>query len=138
MTIKAERQQRLHDVNTLIAIIGSVGRKFFRHGPRMSRLEMDPRQRLWWVDCWEGTRVYLHSPRSQRRGFSQGGTMWDLIQRLKRFVQDGTQLHPRVFGPWPDWSIQDLWGYGDESMELVRAVARQLGITPTVDQQGER
>jgi len=64
--------------------------------------------------------------------------MWDLIQRLKRFVQDGTQLHPRVFGPWPDWSIQDLWGYGDESMELVRAVARQLGITPTVDQQGER
>lgn len=129
-----QRQQRLHDANCLICVIGSVGRRFFRHQHRMSRLEMDHRQRLWWHDCWQGTRVYLHSPRSRHLGFSQGGTMWSLVQLLKRFVQHGTQLHPRVFGPWPDWSIQDLWGYGDD-MVLIRTVAQRLGITAPTEQE---
>lgn len=112
------KQRRIIRVNSLIRIIGDSGRHFFRHKDQYARMELDDNGRLWWVDDYTQKKIYLHYP-NWRKGFSHGGTMRDLVNRMKEFVMHGHSI--TGVGPWPQWICDgDLWGYG-ESMEIVRA-----------------
>lgn len=120
------REERLDRVNEFLAVMGSHGRKFFCHEGVVSWLEQDERGRIWFVDSWQGTRVYTHRE-GRWRGFHHGGTLKGLVKALKRYVMEGTMLSPRALW-WPEWYCAgDLWGYG-EAMHPVREAALRLGL----------
>ena len=127
MTLIGE-DDRLKRVNELIGVIASCGRRFFKTGDRVARLEIDSNRRIWFVDDHRGIRVFTHR-KGEWRKFSNGGTLKRLIERLRDFVKLDRTLPEMTFGPWPDVICDgDLWGYGDD-MEKVRDAAQRLGIT---------
>lgn len=129
----AARAKRLDAANEMIQVIASCGRRFFDHSVRgqgVTRLELDERGRVWLVDGWQGARIYTHYDGRWRK-FSEGGTLWYVVQCLREYVMYGTHVPARVFGPWPAvYADGDLWGYGVEAMETVRAAAIRLRIIP--------
>lgn len=132
---KNMKQLRLMMANKLLSVISSCGRRFFYHKGKVSMLDIDHRGRVWFIDAYTGKKIYTHY-RYQWRGFSEGGTLKDLICVLRDFIVRGKRLHVSALGPWPDWVCNgDLWGYGDD-MEKVRTAARDLGIIES-SKQGE-
>ena len=128
-----QKVERLYNANELIKAIGTTGRKFFnypnKHG--LGRFELGKQGSIWFVDGYTGKRIYLNHKYWQG-GFSEGGTLRDLINDLKNYITNGKKFgYPeRHFGPWPMWLCEgDLWGYGDEDMGIVRKRAIELGIT---------
>ena len=124
-----QQRERAGKVNKLLEVIASCGRRFFAYPQRygVSRFEVDRRGRIWFIDGYTGRRIYLHY-RNWGRGFSEGGTLRDLVNSLKRYIATGEPAKAS-FGPWPQWlSDGDPWGYG-EDMQQVRECAAGLGIT---------
>jgi len=127
-----DKDERLSRANELIVVIASCGRRFFRYKDRVSQLERDGRGRIWLIDKFREKRIYTHY-RYDWRGFSEGGTLRDLIIALRDFIVHGQKLNPKAFGPWPEWMCDgDLWGYGKPDMKMVRAAARRLEIVTDV------
>jgi hypothetical protein len=124
---RAIRAERVRQVNCLVILISSVGRRFFNWGRTVDYMEMDARGRLWWNQRWNDHRLYLHSPRPLGHGFSHGGTLRSLVLALKKYAVTGEQLWWRAFGPWETFGADGLWGYG-EDMLVIRDTARALGI----------
>jgi len=130
MTTELERLER---ANALIETIAVCGRKFFRHGEDVSRLEIDDRGRVWLWDKYSHTRVYTHSRYGKWRGFTEGGTLRQLIEYLRDYIKRDKDVPACIFGPWPKWRCDgDLWGYGRD-MKTVRERAVGLGIVREVD-----
>jgi hypothetical protein len=123
--VKQTKQDRIKIANELIEVIAAHGRRFFHCDGRVSRLELDHRGRIWFVDSWEGARVYTHSTGRWRK-FHNGGTLRRLIEALRDFVM-GRDRFPLVhLGPWPGYICDgDPWGYGDE-MTAVREKAKAI------------
>jgi hypothetical protein len=123
---KVERAQK---ANELIETIASHGRQFFNHRHGVSRFEVDSRGRIWFWDGYTAVRIYV-AYKHWSKGFTQGGTLRDLICALRDYIRTGQSIHSEHFGPW--WYCNnDLWGYGD-AMEAVRAKALELGIVEQV------
>jgi hypothetical protein len=121
------KADRLKQANDLIQIIASCGRHFFSHDGRISKFELDARGRIWFVDAWREARIYTHYTQGVWHGFSEGGTLRDVVIRLRDFIRMGKQCGA-AFGPWPGWYSQgDPWGYGSD-MQVIAAAAYRLGI----------
>lgn len=132
---RSERSERLEMANRIIRIIGSHGRRFLSFSSdsrepvpeseeRFSRFEFDARGRLWYVDKWRESRIFVHYDPTTRAGwgwrFSDGGTLLSLCRALRDFILRGDRKFLRHLGPFPEWSCgDDLWGYGDQ-MAVVR------------------
>lgn len=126
--IQLEKAKRIEKVNELLQTIASCGRKFFAHNERIARFEIDYRGRLWFVDAWWGARIYVAYTDGKWIGFSEGGTMRELVIRLRDHIAEGKLVNAAILGPWNDWYAgADLWGYGDD-MKIVREKAETLGI----------
>lgn len=125
------KKERLEIANKLIDVIAACGRKFFAKEERVSKFEIDARGKIWFIDAYSQKRIYTHH-KGRWRGFTNGGTLRALVENLRDFINNGTQIsNPYTFGPWPDHIAQgDLWGYGDD-MQAVRDAALSLGITKT-------
>ncbi|MCA9924225.1 MAG: hypothetical protein KC421_17735 [Anaerolineales bacterium] len=122
-----ERQQRLKNANRLIKTIATHGRRLLSNNESITQILMDERQRLWLLDAYTQKKIYLHY-QSWGHGFSDGGTMRQLIVLLKQYILTGQTIHHSFFGPWPQWLCNgDIWGYG-EDMNVVRSIAQDLGI----------
>lgn len=122
------KEERLKAVNEMLEVIASCGRKFFADKGQTSRMEVDTRGRVWFVDSYSGKRIYTHCPFSKWRGFTNGGTLKSLICHFRDFIVKSKPVPLGCFGPWPEWYCDgDLWGYGDD-MEGVRKAAIWLGI----------
>ena len=130
--------------NEVLRICAKYGRRFFSQdadrlermgSPRISRFELDARGRIWFVDKWRGSRIFVHYDPQCRRGwswkFSEGGTLLCLCQSLRNWIRDESAPVPLgYFGPWKEWVCGgDLWGYGEE-MQLVRRDVAAL-FSPT-------
>lgn len=127
---RGERQQRVEVANAMINIIAINGRQFFRYKDRVGCFGLDCRGHLFYRDAYSQRDIFIKKGWRSRRGngFTEGGTMKGIIGALAKYIRKGQTLHPRCFGPWPDWICDgDLWGYG-EDMEKVRLAARMLGI----------
>lgn len=123
------QMERLTQANTLIEAIASHGYQFFRNRTtgKIASLELDHRGRVWFLDEHSLKRIYTHQ-HYLGRGFTNGGTLNDLVRHLRDYVKKGVRLPNHVLGPWPEWICnRDLWGYGAE-MENVRDTARKLGL----------
>ena len=124
-----EKQKRVKKANKLIEVIGSCGCNFFNAPSKygLSKFEVDHRGRIWFVDGYSGKRIYLHY-RYWKRGFTQGGTIRDLVNALKEYIATGNPINAYHFGPWSQQLCNgDLWGYGQD-MQQVRDCAFSLGI----------
>ncbi len=135
-------QERLLTANQIIEAIASCGRRFLsmnadRPGEadpnaRISRFEL-VKGRLWYVDKWRGSRIYVHPGIRWRSGwgwrFSDGGTLLALMEHLCDYILKGTPINMRHFGPFPQWVCGgDLWGYGDDMAILRAKVETLLGL----------
>jgi hypothetical protein len=121
------KRERLDRANKVLRTIASCGRHFFAYEYKVGQLELDDHNRLWFCDACTNKRIYT-AYKGRWKHFTEGGTMRDLVRALCRFVREGTKLHPRVFGPWPQWYCDgDLWGYGD-AMVTVRNAAIELEV----------
>jgi len=77
-------------------------------------------------DEYRGKLIYTHYA-GDWRGFTNGGTMRNLIIHLRDYIRTGAPQKMNL-GPWPEWICDgDLWGYGDD-MQTVRQAAARLGI----------
>jgi hypothetical protein len=131
------KTDRVVHANQLIQAIAAHGRRFFYNSrtDAYARIELDVAGRVWFVDEYRGARIYTHKPGSwNRMGFSGGGTLRDLVDRMREYIVHGT--------PIPRWKIvirqlgkpdEDVWGYGKEAAEAVRAAAFALPIVEGVD-----
>ena len=120
------REERLGRVNDFIHVIASHGRKFFCHEGVTCWMELDDRERVWFVDAWRGDRVYTHY-HGRWSDFHHGGTLKGLVEAFRDYVMEDARLSRRLFW-WPDWYCGgNLWGYGS-SMTPVREAAERLGL----------
>ena len=125
------RQARVDQVNRLIHVIAEHGRRFFGHGDRVSYMRLDRRGKVWFADAYTSKRIYTHYT-GRWRGFTQGGTLRDLVCMMRDYIRTGDPIWARAFGPWPKWICDgDLWGYGAD-MQHVRDALVILDI-PTYD-----
>jgi hypothetical protein len=119
--------ERLKTVNAVIRVIGSHGRHFLSENsdsralvatPFFAYFGVDARNELWYVDRY--TRKPILVRHQDWPGFSDGGTLRDLIRHLGAYISQAHPINMRYFGPWPQWSCGgDLWGYGND-MQKVR------------------
>ena len=113
----------------MIEAIAGCGRRFFFHNGVISGFSVDHAGKVWFVDSYSGRRVYTHD-KGPWRGFTNGGTLRTLIERLRDFIRTGEQ-QALGLGPWPAWVCNgDLWGYGSD-MQTVRDAARDIGLLPS-------
>lgn len=123
------KQARVAEANKLLQIIGSHGRRFFyseKHD-RFAHIEVDSRGRVWFHDDHTGARVYTHDSSFGNKwyGFSHGGTMRELICALRDYIGSGRAPSRDIIAP-QRYDFSDIWGYGDEAAQAVRAQAWAL------------
>ena len=122
-----EKIERMNKANQLIIAIAGCGRKFFSYHGRVSCFVFDTKKRVYFVDAYENKYIYTHYTRGRWRGFSEGGTLRDLVIRMRDYITKGENLG-KALGPYPDWySGGDPWGYG-EDMKKVYEKAVALGL----------
>lgn len=124
------KSERLAACNGLLSVIADCGRRFFRHEDAVAQLELDRRGRVFFHDAYTRKRIYTHY-RGRWRGFSNGGTLKNLVEAMRDYIVKGRPIPACVFGPWPYHVCGgDLWGYGDD-MDHVRHAAMLLGVINT-------
>lgn len=119
------RRQRAADANQLIVLIGQQGLQFFfsKDFRRYAFLEVAENGRVWFNDEYSGARIYTHKCAGSRiRGFTHGGTLWRLVERMADYITTGTPVDLAYIAP-------KCWGYSLEASEALRAAASALPIT---------
>lgn len=123
----SDKKKRVEKVNQLIECIGNCGRKFFFHAKRYSQFFWEENKRIWYMDKYSCKRIYMHNP-GNWSGFTEGGTLRELVKALFEYIKTGNKIHPYHFGPWKKSLCEgDLWGY-KEDMQNVRDKAKELEI----------
>lgn len=118
------KSQRIKIANDIIRLIGGCGRNFFNHQTVVSHFVLVS-DRLRFHDSYSRKSIYVAYP-GKWRGFTNGGTMRSLIENLRDFITHRAPIKA-YFGPWPEWVCEgDLWGYGKETMETLRADLQPL------------
>jgi hypothetical protein len=130
------KQQRLEICNRALGIIANHGRRFFSLSAEGRTPEREcisffelRAGRLWFVDKYTNKAIYTAYRRGRWSGFSEGGTLRDLVCAMADWITSKRDDFPiNHFGPWPEWVCGgDLWGYGPE-MTTVREKVRELAI----------
>lgn len=124
------RRDRANTCNVLLAVISTVGRRFFHYDGRVARFEVDDDGRVWLHDEYTEKRIYTHRPKHGHwRGFNHGGTFQYLVAEMRDFVTGKTYaVSSGRFSIGPEWA-HDPWGYGADDMGVVYAAAHYLDIS---------
>jgi hypothetical protein len=121
-------EKRLEQVNAIIQVIGSHGRRFLSENsdrrepvadPFFAYFTVDQRNEIWFVDRYSRKPILIRH--RDWEGFSDGGTLRSLVEHFARYIYGGAKIETKLFGPWPTWICGgDPWGYGADEMERVR------------------
>jgi hypothetical protein len=120
------KRERARKANELIDTIAFCGRRFFNHRYGVSHFRVDVRGRVWFWDGFTAALIYV-AYKHWSKGFSQGGTLRDLVNALRDYIRTGEPL-----GAWRFDYDKNYWGYGDD-MGIVQAKAIELGIARTAE-----
>lgn len=126
------KRQRLADANALIVAMSDHGRRFFydKKSGAVAHFLFDDNNQLRFCDDYIQKPFIVKVGKCWNRTFHHGGTMKRLIEVLSIYIRKGKPIHPGHFGPWPqEISDGDLWGYGHEEMENLRA---QISGNPAI------
>ena len=128
------KQERVDHANQLIRIIAAHGRRFFycQKYSRTARVELR-NGRVYFVDDYSDKAIYTHPTNwgNKWRGFSHGGTLRDLVEKMRDYITHGKPIPPgyiviKQLGK--DGLDGNIWGYDVASAEAVRAAAYELPI----------
>ena len=120
---------RIRQANHVLATIATYGRRFFYNDKSGAVSHfITGSEHPYFVDHYSGKAVDTTQDGRDWDGFTNGGTLRALVSALTNYIQTGEPIAAGWFGPWPD--CFDLWGYGEEEMEKVRAIALK---SPAVD-----
>lgn len=128
-TTNMSKQDRLIVANQFIETISSCGRNFFEHKGFVSTLELDSKNKVWFIDYYTKKRINTHKE-SRWDGFTSGGTLKSFIEALRNFVIEGRKLNLNYFieKPSNEYSLGGHpWAYG-EDLDIVRNKGVELGI----------
>ncbi len=137
--MSAEQQKRVEVANQAIRIIGSYGRRFFFNprGEVYAAFEVDPRGCVWFVDEVSRLSIGINQDNKTRDwiGFSHGGGMRDLVERLYEFIATGRPVSRFYLGS-ERYDGTNAWGYPAKDMQKVQDEAGALplfhqGVNPT-------
>jgi hypothetical protein len=96
------KQQRAEQVNQAIRIIADHGRRFFySHAVnRYANMEVDQRGKVWFIDSYSGKRIFTHETvwGGKWRGFSNGGTLRQLVENFRDYIRTGEPMNPFYLG----------------------------------------
>lgn len=122
-TIKEEKLARLEHVNALIETISKYGRRFFYNEKNncVASMMVSKTGHIWFQDDYTRKMVYV-AYTGRWRGFSHGGTLKALIERLAEYVRYGKKIEVDWIGP-ERFDDSNIWGYSQEQMALCRAEA---------------
>jgi hypothetical protein len=126
----AKKAARLEQANALIHAISSHGRRFFycEDRDRIAKFEIQDK-RIKFIDDWSGMSMQCLEGR-RWKGFSHGGTMKNLIQKLSNYIRLGEKLNIGIiapaylFGPVQS-DIEEgepesnIWGYPDAAKKAL-------------------
>jgi hypothetical protein len=121
---------RVEIANKLIQEISKRGRKFFlfERENRIAQFKWDGIH-LWYVDKYSGVPLIMKKgdsskARQHKRYFSEGGTLWGLVNDLKDYIfGDDNSNHNNGYGGLHS----PHWGYPEEDMEAIREFATEIG-----------
>jgi hypothetical protein len=126
------KQERLEHANQLIQVIARHGRRFFFDDTTntTARLELDQRGKVWFHDHYSKARVYTHPATFGNgwHGFTHGGTMRNLVEAMRDYIQHGRQIPVFWLGFQRQSDKSNIWGYEDEAMSAVRMEGSALPI----------
>lgn len=130
--LRSVRLARLHVANCLIEIVSIHGRKFFFHAAsgRIAKLELDAGNKVWLIDEYTQRRVDTHA-KDDWEGFSHGGTLLNLVAKLRDYVLEGHLLSLDSIAP-SRTDGSNYWGYDELQAIAVRAAA---GVLPLFDKE---
>lgn len=119
----AEKAERLVHVNALIKTISDHGRRFFYNekDDRVARMLIGAKGHLYFVDDYSCTLIYV-AYQGRWKGFSHGGTLKSLVERLADYVRKGDRLPIDWIGP-ERFNQSNIWGYAADAMAKCRAEA---------------
>ncbi|GIU22103.1 hypothetical protein [Shewanella sp. MBTL60-007] len=122
------KSERAEQANALIKAISSHGRKFFDYKGEVSTIEVDAKGKVWFVDSYTKRRIYTHY-QGRWSGFSNGGTLRDLVCCMRNYITKGHKIPlawiaPTRFNP----ENGDIWGYGQEAAADLRKEVALLDI----------
>lgn len=128
--MQRNKQERVEIINAIIKEIAGCGRRFFynKETGACSHFKYDGKT-LWFVDKYTGVAMAMRKGsggmnRKQEGGFSDGGTLWGLVNDFKDFINgdDDTNSNHGYGGLFCPY-----WSYPDEDITAVREKARELG-----------
>lgn len=123
-----DKEKRIEAVNKIIREIANRGRQFFCSKSTGSvsyfYLAGEKNKRLWFMDK-RGGKVNPYPSNSRRDDhFSDGGTLWGLVQDFSEFIRTGKDSNGKNgYGGL----YCSHWGYPEEDMEAIRKVAVEVG-----------
>ena len=125
------KQRRTEQVNQVIRIIGTHGRRFFFNqvADRYASMEVDQRGKVWFIDDYSSRRIFTHKTTwgGRWRGFSHGGTLRSLVEGFRDYIRTGEPMPPGYLGP-ERFDDSNIWGYDIEGMSAVRQQAGALPV----------
>ena len=98
---------------------------------RVATLSLDGRGRVWLTDEYRGARIYTHPTTfgNDWRGFSHGGTLRSLVEALRDYISTAQLLDRWRIAPTRSMDGgHDMWGYGPQGCQAVRAKAFELPL----------
>lgn len=127
------KQERVNHVNDLIIAIGSVGRQFFYHAPkdRFAKFELNQCGQVFFRDDYTDKLVYV-CYRHRWRSFSHGGTLRDLVEKMRDYIRFEQTIPMGYFGLKPSFCDQDVWGYGEDAVNQLREQIKQSPVIKEV------
>ena len=139
-----DKAERLAKANEFIRIIATHGRKFFNHEGSISRLLFDDQGRVSFFDSYSKRYVYTYG-NGRWKGFTNGGTLRNLIVRLREYIQGKIETGDQLFMILPMYNRNKLmwpdhpWGYPEADMTIVIEAARRIFCSAheTHETQGE-
>jgi len=126
-----EQEQRVALANQALKIIGTYGRRFF-YNERTNAyaiFEVDPRGVVWFVDEKTQTSIRIDKDNKTRQwfGFSHGGGLRDLVERLYEYIVSA-RLVSRFNLGFERYDGSNIWGYPEDDMKKVREEAGALAM----------
>jgi len=123
------KSQRAEHANQLIKAIASHGRKFFNRNDKTAEMYVTPNGAIYFVDDYSGKAIYTQYS-GRWSGFSHGGTLKSLVERMRDYIRTGKKIHIGYIAP-NRGAIDgghDMWGYGSEACHALKAEAGKLEI----------
>ncbi|WP_193774822.1 hypothetical protein [Vallitalea guaymasensis] len=121
--MKKEQIDRMNKINELIEVIANTDRQFFYSDGKGTISKFVDGNKLFFVDKYTRQKIYPY-PSSKKLGFSDGGTLWGLINDFREWIITGKRTNGNNgYGGL----YCTHWGYTIEGMDKVISKAKEIG-----------